>query len=299
MLSRLAGPAAVKVKRAAFLTMEDPDGWEIDAHLAIPHLRRHGWRVETLCWRAPAIDWSDFDAVYIGTAWDYPKAANEFLQTLQRIEDAGATLVNPLEIVQWNVDKSYLRDLQTRGVSVVPTSWIRDSGALDLDAEFARFDCERIVVKPLVSTNATDTFALSKTTAGEFRSVIDDAFFARPCMVQPFVSSIESAGEVSLFYIDSALTHAIRKIPRAGDFRVQEEHGASLAVIEPTAEMLSCASPVLPTVSPQPVYARIDIVEGAGGWQLMELELIEPSLYFRLYPRAASLFAAAFDRYAA
>jgi hypothetical protein len=119
-------------------------------------------------------------------------------------------------------------------------------------------------------------------------------------MVQPFIESIRTEGEFSLFYFGGALSHAIRKVPKAQDFRVQEEHGASIEAILPDPSLVACADGILALVAPAPVYARCDLVRGPDGrFLLMELELIEPSMYLRMHPEAPQRFARAFDRHVA
>lgn len=109
------------VRRCAFLTMADTSGWSIDAHLAIAPLEDLGWSVDSVPWRERAADWHRYDAVYLGTPWDYPEDVTRFLELLADIERAGPVVANPLELVRWNVEKTYLRDLEERGAAIVPT----------------------------------------------------------------------------------------------------------------------------------------------------------------------------------
>lgn len=287
------------VKRCAFLTMDDTAGWSIDADLAIEPLRTLDWQVTTVPWRTTGVDWSDYDAVYVGTPWDYPEDPTLFLAVLKQIEQAGALLVNPLVLVRWNISKTYLRDLETRGATIVPTVWLESLGARDIDGLFERCASDRIVIKPTVSTNATDTFLLAREVPEALRRQLPETFADRPCMVQPFIAAIQTEGEFSLFYIGGQFSHAIRKCPKPRDFRVQEEHGASINAVAPEPELLGRGDEVLALVEPRPVYARIDFVRDEGGrFLLMELELIEPSMYLRMHREAPVRFAEAFDHHA-
>ena len=116
--------------RCAFLTMDSTEGWSIDADLGIAPLEALGWRVAQVPWRSGDARWDDFDAVYIGTPWDYPEDVGRFLQVLERIDDSGALLVNPLALVRWNLPKTYLRDLEGRGAAIVPRSDSTSSSAV-------------------------------------------------------------------------------------------------------------------------------------------------------------------------
>ncbi|MBT8075823.1 MAG: hypothetical protein KJN61_05090, partial [Gammaproteobacteria bacterium] len=129
---------------------------------------------------------------------------------------------------------------------------------------------------------------------------LEAVFAERAFMVQPFIENIRSEGEFSLFYIDGELSHAIQKIPKSGDFRVQEEHGASIVRVKPGENLRAVADAVLRLVEPAPVYARVDFVRATGDqFLLMELELIEPSMYLRMDESAARRFASALNGYIA
>lgn len=286
-------------RRCAFLTMDSTAGWSIDADLGIAPLEALGWRVEQVAWRARQTRWNDFDAVYIGTPWDYPSDVTRFLDVLARIDASRAVLVNPLELVRWNLPKTYLRDLQSRGAAIVPSRWGEHLAPGDLEACFDELASERLVIKPVISANAADTFLLSRAGARETEAELLHVFDRRAFVVQPFIEQVQGEGEFSLFYFGRALSHVIVKKPKAGDFRVQEEHGASIvAVTAPAEDLVVAGNRVLEQVVPVPAYARCDLVRGADGrFLLMELELIEPSLYLRMHPDAPARFAAAFDAY--
>jgi glutathione synthase/RimK-type ligase-like ATP-grasp enzyme len=158
-----------------------------------------------------------------------------------------------------------------------------------------------LVVKPVVGANAVGAFRLHQGRWEQSASGVAEFFRARPALVQPFVDSITTDGEYSLFYFDGAYSHAVRKVPALADFRVQEEHGASITAIEADGAMRSLADSALAALPQVPLYARVDVVRaGTGdGYWLMELELVEPSLYLRMDPDAPARFADALVRRAA
>ncbi len=278
--------------------MESTEGWYIDADLAIPHLRELGWSVESIPWRRADVDWNHFEAVYICTPWDYPEDANLFLSILEQIDRSGAQLVNALETVRWNIAKTYLRDLQSGGVDIVPSFWFEDFNEQNIDELCDQLGCEQIIVKPVVSTNASNTYLLSRGTSTSVHEELREVFEDRPLIVQRYISSITSDGELSLFYIGGEYSHAIRKVPKSGDFRVQEEHGAQLSLLDPPEPFKAAARKTLNLVRPSPLYARCDFVRDVDGViMVMELELIEPSLYLRMQPGSAARFASAFDEF--
>ena len=285
-------------RRVAFLTMQDTAGWSIDADLAFEPLAELGWHAEWLPWQQPGVDWAQFDAVYTAATWDYPELPQQFLEVLEAIDRSSALLVNPLELARWNIPKTYLRDLDQAGVRIVPSSFHdRYSDDVLLPA-FDRFVSEQIIVKPVIGANAQDTFLLSKDDFEDRLEQLRRTFAERPFIVQPYLSNVAEEGEYSLFWIGDAFSHAILKVPKQSDFRVQEEHGASILATELTGELLESAHRALSVVPGDPLYARCDFVRNADGELcVMELELIEPSLYLRMHESAPTRFAAAFDAY--
>lgn len=289
-------------KRCAFLTMDDTGGWSIDADLAFEPMAALGWQCEWLPWRRKNVTWSDYTAVYMAAPWDYPRDPDAFLRVLGEIDASAAVLVNDLSLVRWNLAKTYLRDLAASGASIVPSRWsdelredFLEHGGLD---EIFAVHGERIIIKPVINTNATDTFLLSRPIDAGKQKQLQQTFYGRAWVVQPFIENIRSEGEFSLFHFGARYSHAIRKIPRSGDFRVQEEHGAEITTIEPDAVLRQVADEVVSLVHPAPVYCRSDFVRGDDGrYLLMELELIEPSMYLRMHSEAPVRFARAFDAY--
>ena len=282
--------------------MDDPGGWSIDADLAFAPLAELGWQCEWLPWRRADVAWADYTAVYIAAPWDYPADPGAFLQVLADIDASPAVLVNDLSLVRWNLSKTYLRDLEERGALIVPSRWsdelppdfLNHGG---LESVFAEYG-ERIIIKPVINTNATDTFLLTRPVDADVQSRLQQTFRGRAYVVQPFIDNIRSEGEFSLFHIGAHYSHAIRKVPRSGDFRVQEEHGAAITAIEPGSALRQVADEVVGLVNPRPVYCRSDFVRGSDGrFLLMELELIEPSMYLRMHSEAPARFARAFDSY--
>jgi hypothetical protein len=278
--------------------MDDTDGWEIDSDLSFGPMQSLGWSVETVPWKSADVDWDEYDAVYINTPWDYPDDPDAFLALLEAIDGSKAVLVNDIALVRWTMAKTYLRDLEMRGAAIVPSSWHDAFDRAMLPRFFDAHRTDRIIVKPVVSTNAHDTFLLQRSVSEVVVRKLEDTFASRPFVVQPFMENVQSEGEFSMLYFSKEFSHAILKTPKDGDFRVQEEHGARIVSAKPEAELLETASGLLELVRPMPVYARSDFVRGRDGrFLLMELELIEPSLYLRMDSAAPMRFARAFHAY--
>jgi hypothetical protein len=273
--------------------MDDLGHYVADDELAVPPLRESGWQVDTISWRDKTVDWNDFEIVVIRTPWDYQREPEAFLDVLRTIDASSARLENALDIVEWNLNKTYLRDLGTKGVNIVPTLW-KKKGITEAEVRewLAHFETDEVVIKPTVSATAEFTYRLH-----EFGPELTGIFEDREYMVQPFMPNIVAEGEYSLFYFGGEYSHTILKKPKPADFRVQEEHGGIITAVAPSPDLLEKARAVFDFIKPIPLYARVDFVRDAqDNFALMELELIEPALYFRMDGESPARFAGALDR---
>jgi glutathione synthase/RimK-type ligase-like ATP-grasp enzyme len=282
--------------RIAFLSIEDLSNFVADDPLVIEPLRRLGHEAEFVPWQA-AVEWRKFDGVVIRTTWDYQDHLPAFLRVLQEIETQ-TRLANPLEIVKWNADKKiYLQDIEKQGGRIVPTIWSDNK----IDSRQIREWCEQLqtdelVIKPTIGANAQHTFRLKRGEAD--RDALSKVHEGRSYMVQPFMRGIVEEGEFSLFYFSGEYSHTILKTPKAGDFRVQEEHGGIIQTAKPPAELSATGEKIMNCVLPTPLYARVDFVRTeANEFLVVELELIEPSMYLRQAEHAPRMFAEAIDRW--
>lgn len=280
--------------RCAFLTLDDPTGWVMDDDLTHAPLGALGWRTDMVSWRAPAATLRAYDAVVIRSTWDYHEHGEAFLDALAAIEGAGVPLHNPLALVRWNVRKTYLRDLAARGVPVVPTTWREQLAPGELADVMAAVGAPEVVIKPVVSASAKGAFRLDARSARERAGDVEAYFANRALLAQPFVPAVVAEGEFSLMYFNGEHSHTILKTPKAGDFRVQEEHGGDIRAVPTEPALHAAGRRALAAIGEAPLYARADFVRtGDGEFALMELELIEPSLYFRTDPPSAERFARA------
>lgn len=281
--------------RCAFLTLEDSTGFVIDDELAYPPLAALGWNVEAVSWRTQSCDWHVYDAIVIRSTWDYIADPDAFLAVLAEIERTGTPLFNPLDLVRWNIRKTYLRDLAQRGVPVVPTIWRERLAPGELPGLVEEVGADEVVIKPVIGLNAHGVFRIDTRSAGQPSVQLNAHYAKREFMVQPFLSHVITEGEFSLSYFNGKLSHAILKTPKAHDFRVQEEHGGVIQPVEAESGLREAGDIALRALDSVPLYARADFVRanhGPGFW-LIELELIEPSLYLRMDAEAPERFAQA------
>ena len=279
------------MRSCAFLTTDDADKSIIYDYLAIPHLVERGWSVQDVSWRDSNVDYDAFDIVLVRSTWDYHLALDAFMACLERIEASRAVLENPLEVMRWNADKSYLRRLLDMGLPVVPVDVLDSWDTRVVSSAFERYGTDKIVVKPRLSAGARDTYILRR---GEEQTVASQ-FSSRGLLIQPFLTRI-TEGEISLFYFNGELSHTVLKKPAPGDFRVQEEHGGELQAIEPSEEVRKAADKIMEALECVVLYARVDLVFYEGAPKLIEIELIEPSLYLNQHADAPARFAEAIDK---
>jgi glutathione synthase/RimK-type ligase-like ATP-grasp enzyme len=267
-----------------------------DDNLVVEPLRSLDHEVEFVVWRH-AVDWRKYDGVVIRSTWDYQDHLPAFLRVLQKIETQ-SRLANPLDILNWNSDKKiYLQDVEKRGGQIIPTIW-GDSKIDDylIQQWFDQFNTDELVIKPTVGANAQNASRLKRNTVDVNK--LNQTFDQRSYMVQPFMPGIVEEGEFSLFYFNGDYSHTILKTPKVGDFRVQEEHGGEIKPFEPSAELLKTGEKIVQCISPTPLYARVDFVRTeTGEFAVVELELIEPSMYLRMAEHAPRMFAEAIDRW--
>jgi len=226
------------------------------------------------------------------SCWDYHQRAPEFERWLDRLERAGARVVNPVPILRWNMRKTYLRDLGARGVPVVSTVWAAKGSDTTLRGIAEARGWAEMVVKPVVSASAHETWRTGRDGAGDEERFRAD-LATRDLMVQPFLPGFIEEGELSLVFLAGEYSHAVRKRPKPGDFRVQEEHGGSVGPDVASPDLVRIGALAV-AASPGPsAYARVDTVAAGGRHLVTELELIEPALYFGMREGAADRLAAA------
>jgi hypothetical protein len=236
---------------------------------------------------ADAGDLSGFDLILPLLAWGYQRDAAQWFKALDMWEAQRLPFANPVSLLRWNTDKGYLFDLEAAGVAIVPTRLAAMLSADDIDAARAAFDATDLVIKPAISGGADGTYLLRSCDPIPF-DVIE-----RVMLIQPMLTSIASEGEYSLFVFDGQLSHAILKRPAPDDFRVQEQFGGVEVKIDPPQDARALATATLDTLPTMPLYARVDMVrDDAGMLRLMELEVIEPSLFLQHAGDTGALFAA-------
>jgi len=273
----------IALRVATCVELPEPD---VDEAPLAAALAAGGFAAQLVGWDDPAVDWDAPVPTVLRSTWNYPLVADAFVAWIDRAS-AAAPLLNPADIVRDNLRKRYLLALAARGVPVVPTILVERHQACDLAALAA----PRVVIKPEVGAGSLGT-RLFDPRDPEASAHLAQLTAEGAALVQPYVASVEAYGERSLVWIDGALSHAIRKTPRfSGDAErvdgpfpiADDERAVALAALAPIADRI--------------LYGRVDLArDDQGHPMVMELELIEPSLFFGHQPGSADRFVAALRR---
>jgi hypothetical protein len=278
----------------------DPDDWYLgnilrDDALLQQALDRRGVSSVRVDWADPSVDWSSFELAVFRTTWDYYERYAEFAPWLEQTSKI-ARLCNAPEIIRWNMDKHYLLDLQHQGVPVVPFHMLETGTLSNLSTVMQQKGWPEAVVKPCVSGGARLTYRVNSDNADQIDEIIRIPLQNEAFLLQPFVDSIQVTGEDSLMVFGGQYTHAVRKTAKAGDFRVQDDHGGTVHDRTPDSSQVHLAETAMKAATQitghAPAYGRADMVQMTDGtWAIMELELLEPELWLRYAPAAADVFA--------
>ena len=286
------------MSRIAFLSMDSLEGFVAYDVLVAECLKTRGFTVDDVSWHRPNVCWDDYDMVVVRSPWDYQQSANEFLRVLESIEASKADLWNSIDVIRWNIQKTYLLKLHEQNLQIVPTQFVVSPTVAQLRQMFNVLQSEQIVIKPVIGANADDAYWLRTDASTEELQHIQSLYKGRTALIQPFVANVIHWGELSLMFFDGQYSHSILKTPKAGDFRVQEEHGGRIRTHEPERGEIEFAQRCLTAVPQQTLYARVDLVKLEDGQPaVMELELIEPSLYLSYDADSAERFADAIQRF--
>ncbi len=278
--------------RVGLVTGQEMAKPDPESHLLIKALSDIKISSELISWRADC-DWSSFDLLVIRTPWDYFLYLEEFIAWVKNVE-VHTPVKNSSSIIRWNSHKGYLRDLSKKGIPVVPTSWV--SKNQDCSNIIQSFNWEEVVIKPAVSIGAIGAIR-GFSNQLNIQTHLQNLVLNGDVMVQPFLDSICTQGELSLIYFDGQFSHAICKTPEVGDYRVQDAYGGVNKVAHADDEAKELAEMVLSLTPERTLYARVDLVKYLDKWVLMELEAIEPELFLPYAPSAAIKFARTIEQF--
>ncbi len=259
--------------------------------LVMNALEERGLKTQKVAWSDSSFDWSKTAIALFRTTWDYAEKFSAFSDWLMEVSTK-TKLVNDYDTVIWNLDKHYLNDLSAAGVNVVSTYFIQPGDTRTLRELHKELNWDRTVLKPAISAAAKDTFKLSLDSVAEYEERYAELIKDEAMMLQPFQDSVVERGELSLMMIGDQYTHAVLKVAKPGDFRVQDDFGGTVHDYEPSKEEIELAMAAVKACENLPLYARVDIVnDNEEKPAISELELVEPEMWFRKNKQAADALA--------
>lgn len=282
----------LKNKRVYFITSDAFPEMTADDLLAATVLREAGAIVSPAIWTDRSIRWQDSDAIIIRSPWDYHLQPDRFLELLNVIEAGNARVFNSVDVIRWNMNKRYLLELQSKGITIPRTCFVDRSGRLDITKIRSVIGGGEVVVKPEISASAWNTRRyVLETLNKQDEEDIGRLLGTTNLVIQEFLPEVISEGEWSMVFFGDQFSHAVRKFPAAKDFRVQEEFGGTHRHEEGPPEILiSQAKEAIAACTGELLYARVDGILRDDTFIIMEVELIEPALYFGADPESAGRF---------
>lgn len=254
-------------------------------------LERKGMKVRRINWDDQKVNWNESRYTLFRSTWDYFERYPEFDHWLERVHEE-TVLINPYEMVRWNLDKHYLLELAHKGIPVPPTRFIEKGTQQSLQELVAKTGWSEVILKPVVSGASRHTYRFKSSESACHEQVFRRLVTEEDFMIQEFQHQVPVKGELSLVVIGGQYTHAMLKKARRGDFRVQDDFGGTLHPHAASQDEIAFAEEVVSHCPQQPLYARVDVLwDNQDQLAISELELIEPELWFRFNPAAADRLA--------
>ena len=269
-----------------------PELLESDQKL-IPLFKQYNINAKAVIWDDDSIDWTTFDYLLFRNTWDYYQKENTFNDWLKKMESLGIKTLNPLAVIQQNKHKFYLKELEKKGVLILPTVFLEKNSKKNLENILPK-SWKKIVIKPAFSAGSYLTKLVDRSELESIQKEFEEHFETKDFLLQEFRPEIKELGETSLIFFNGNFSHAINKKPVEGDFRVQIQYGGNYTLVEPSIELFTQAEAILKQIPEKLLYARIDGIVKDNQLHLMEIELIEPDLYFDIAIGSRERFVEAF-----
>ena len=263
----------------------------LEDQLVLSALEYYGLKAIKKAWDDPNFDWSSTRSALFRTTWDYFERFSEFSEWLN-VVTTQTTLINSEALLRWNIDKHYLLDLNSKGINIPETVVVEKGSSATLSMLCEKLPATAYVLKPCVSGAGRHTYRFTEEKVGQFEEIFASLIAQEAMMLQVFQENIVKQGEISLMVFGTTYSHAVLKVAKAGDFRVQDDFGGSVHDYTPSEAEIIFAQKAVAACPEPPLYARVDLFrDNNNSLALAELELIEPELWFRRNPKAAQLMA--------
>lgn len=245
----------------------------------IPLLQSAGFDAQAVIWNDINVDWSSFIALVFRNTWDYYELADDFMTWVDHIGRLEIPTFNPLPVIKKNLHKFYLNDFEQNGVTIISSIFVPKDQLSNMVSEIPNH-WDRLIIKPAISAGSYLTVLFDRKEMDKILEDYQVINLQKDLIIQPFISQIQDEGEISLVFFDKEFSHAVIKRPKSGDFRIQSQFGGTYTAYDPSTTLLKTATEIVHHISGDLLYARVDGIMIDGQFYLMELELIEPDLYF-------------------
>ncbi|MFD2585506.1 RimK family alpha-L-glutamate ligase [Croceitalea marina] len=269
----------------------------LEDQIVADELKKLGIKVTRKSWDDPSFDWSHTKCAIFRATWDYFERYQEFAQWYDKTAER-TIFINSKSLIDWNIDKHYLNDLNENGINIPDTFIIEPQTKTTLEATINKaktlykYTSNDFVLKPCIAGGARHTYKFNVSEIDAYEKVFQQLIADEAMMLQEFQTNIVKGGEISMMVFNGEFTHAVLKIAKPGDFRVQDDYGGTVHEYKPSQEEIDFAIATVKASPELPVYARVDIFKDNNEkWALAELEIFEPELWFRFNPKAAAVLA--------
>lgn len=258
---------------------------ENEEELLLNFLKKKEIEAKIEVWDDTSVNWESYDVVMIKSTWDYFDKVEQFRVWLDEMEKRQIKIYNSIGVLRWNMDKIYLNDLEKADIKVISTIWLDKNASFSLQKFKDELGAEEMIVKPRISGASKNTFKVGTENLKEIELKLNELIKHEDFMAQPYMKEIE-LGEQSFLFFNGKFSHAVKKVPKANDFRVQHYFGGSIIPLAPDASIMKQAQKVCDLFAPDCLYARVDGIVKDGILYIIELEIIEPLLYLYTHPAA-------------
>ncbi len=269
----------------------------LEDEIVTNELEKLDLNVTRKAWDDDSFNWSHAKCAIFRATWDYFERYEEFAKWYEETAKQ-IIFINSKSLIDWNIDKHYLSDLNENGVNIPETLIIEPktkttlTAAINKAKTLYKYTSNDFVLKPCIAGGARHTYKFNVSEAHTYEKVFQQLIAGEAMMLQEFQTNIVKGGEISMMVFNGEFTHAVLKIAKPGDFRVQDDYGGTVHNYEPSKDEIDFAIATVKAAPELPVYARVDIFkDNHEKWALAELEIFEPELWFRFKPKAAEVLA--------
>lgn len=265
----------------AFITDSVHNNYAEDDRLLVKFLTDQNHQITPAVWDDPSIDWLSFDSIIFRSPWDYFIKFDAFNQWLNQLEKLNPKVFNPIRVLQWNKNKTYLLRFRNLGVDMPEFYYCDQGSSFMIEDILKKHQWKKAVIKPSISGGAYKTWVTDMVDAPLYQQEFDALVSEQGVIVQRFSEEIITSGELSLIYFNKKFSHAVCKQAKDGEFRVQAQYGGKHISYSPDQNLFLQVDHIMALIPEPLLYARIDgYLDESGKFYLMELELLEPVLFF-------------------